>query len=186
MRLLTSPLDALRGIFLLAARRAVCYLIAAMNSIRLLIEGLTKRSGLSQADIARLLGVSDKTLNAWLTGRVTCRHEQMLGLALEALSARIEKEGRKFKMGRSIKDATVIKTQKHRLTAETSGSGGRRFVAIYLDGQYADCLDEWLDSWYYKLNDNEPPTADHEKIGSTPEEALDWWLGKHGLAFAGA
>jgi transcriptional regulator with XRE-family HTH domain len=154
-----------------------------MNSIRLLIEDLTKRSGLSQADIARSLGVPDKTLNAWLTGRVTCRHEQMLGLALEALSARLTKERRKFIMGRTIKDATVSKTETHRLTAETFGSGGRRVVAIYLDGQYEDHLEEWLDSWYYGLN-NDKPTADHEKIGSEPEEALGWWLQSHGFEFA--
>lgn len=157
-----------------------------MNSIRLLIEGLTERSGLSQADIARHLGVPEKTLNAWLTGRVTCRHEQMLGLALEALSARLEKEGRKFKMGRMIKDVTVIKTETHRLTAETSGSGGRRFLVIYLDGQYVDHLDEWLDSWYDKVENNKPPTPHQEKIGSEPEEALDWWLKAHGYAFAEA
>jgi len=157
-----------------------------MNSIHLLVEDLTKRAGLSQADIARSLGVPEGTLNAWLTGRVTCRHEQMLGLALEALSARQEKKGRKFRMGRSIKDANVIKTQKHRLTAETSGSGGRRMLVIYLDGQYADCLDEWLDAWYYKLEGNKPPTADHQKIGSEPEEALDWWMKAHGFAFAEA
>jgi hypothetical protein len=157
-----------------------------MNSIRLLIEDLTKRLGQSQADIARSLGVPEKTLNAWLTGRVTCRHEQMLGLALEALSARLEKEGRKFRMGRSIKDANVIKTQKHRLTAETSGSGGRRMLVIYLDGQYADCLNEWLDAWYDKLEGNNPPTAEHKKIGSEPEEALAWWMRSKGFEFAEA
>lgn len=155
-----------------------------MNSIRLHIEDLTKRLGLSQADIARHLGVPEGTLNAWLTGRVTCRHEQMLGLALEAVSARIEKEGRKFKMGRALKDATIVKTQTHRLTAETSGSGGRRMLIIYLDGKYADCLDEWLDHWYYKLKGNNAPTADHQKIGATPEEALTWWIQSKGFTVA--
>jgi hypothetical protein len=157
-----------------------------MNSIRLLIEDLTERLGQSQADIARSLGVPEKTLNAWLTGRVTCRHVQMLGLALEALSARLEKEGRKFRMGRSIKDANIIKTQKHRLTAETSGSGGRRVLVIYLDGQYADHLDEWLDAWYDKLENNDPPRPDQEKIGAEPEEALAWWMKSRGFEFAEA
>jgi len=154
-----------------------------MESIRLLIEDLTKRSGLSQADIARALGVPDKTLNAWLTGRVTCRHEQMLGLALEALSARLKKEGRKFKMGRMIRNVPVTRTRTLRLTAEVFGSGGRRAVAIYLNERYAGHLEEWLDGWYHELN-GEKPTADHKKIGSTPEEALDWWMRSHDFAFA--
>lgn len=156
-----------------------------MNSIRLLIEDLTKRSGLSQADIARHLGVPEKTLNAWLTGRVTCRHEQMLGLALEALSARLKKERRKFKMGRMIRNAPVTRTKTYRLTAETTGSGGRRILAIYLNERYADYLEEWLDSWYYGIHGNKP-TADHEKIGSKPEEALDWWMRTAGFTFAEA
>jgi hypothetical protein len=37
-----------------------------------------------------LLGIPVKTLNAWLSGRVTCRHKTMLSLALEALGIRLE------------------------------------------------------------------------------------------------
>ncbi len=44
----------------------------------------------SQAYIARQLGVREKTLSAWLTGAITCRHAQMLALALEALNARLK------------------------------------------------------------------------------------------------
>ena len=58
-------------------------------------------------------------------------------------------------------------------------------LIIYLDGQYEDCLDEWLDSWYHNL-DNAKPTADHEKIGATPEEALSWWMRTKGFAVAEA
>jgi hypothetical protein len=161
-----------------------------MKSIKLTVEEIVNRTGRSQAEIARSLGVPEKTLNAWLTGRVTCRHEQMLGLALEALSARLKSESRlktergKFKMGRIFADTVITKTQTHRLTAETSGTGGRRLLAIYLDGQSepADYLDEWLDSWYYKLE--ERPTERDKKIGSTPEEALDWWVRSQGFVFA--
>lgn len=60
-----------------------------MDDIKQAIKTLSARTGLSQADIARLLGVPAKTLNAWLSGRVTCRHKVMLSLALEALSARL-------------------------------------------------------------------------------------------------
>jgi DNA-binding transcriptional regulator YiaG len=61
-----------------------------MKDIKRTVDGLASHTGLSQADIARLLGVPVKTLNAWLSGRVTCRHKTMLSLALEALSARLE------------------------------------------------------------------------------------------------
>jgi len=53
-------------------------------------ETLTTRTGLSQADVARLLGVPVKTMNSLLKGRVVCRHRTMLSLALEALSARLD------------------------------------------------------------------------------------------------
>jgi DNA-binding transcriptional regulator YiaG len=61
-----------------------------MDNIKQVIGILTTRTGLSQADIARLLDVPAKTLNAWLRGRVVCRHKTMLGLALEALGVRLE------------------------------------------------------------------------------------------------
>ena len=60
-----------------------------MSEIKAMVEALIARTGLSQADIARLLGVPAKTFNAWLTGRVTCRHQTMLRLALESLGARL-------------------------------------------------------------------------------------------------
>jgi len=153
-----------------------------MNSIRLIIERLLKRTGASQADIARLLGVPEKTLNAWLTGRVTCRHEQMLGLALEALSARLSTEGKMFNMSRTLKDEVVVASETRRLTAEISGTSGRRIIAIYLDGEYEDHLEEWSDSWYYKLGDDKP-TSKHIKIGATPEEALNWWVRTRGVSW---
>ena len=61
----------------------------AVDDIKATIRTLTTRTGLSQADVARLLGVPAKTLNAWLSGRVTCRHKTMLTLALEALGGRL-------------------------------------------------------------------------------------------------
>jgi DNA-binding transcriptional regulator YiaG len=61
-----------------------------MDDIKQTIGILTTRTGLSQADVARLLGVPAKTMNAWLRGRVVCRHKTMLSLALEALGMRLE------------------------------------------------------------------------------------------------
>ena len=61
-----------------------------MEDIKQTISTLTTRTRLSQADIARLLGLPPKSLNAWLSGRVTCRHKTILSLALEALGTRLE------------------------------------------------------------------------------------------------
>lgn len=61
-----------------------------MKEISKAVKALTDRTGLSQADIARLLGVPRQTFNGWLCGRLTCRHKQMLALALEALGKRLE------------------------------------------------------------------------------------------------
>ena len=77
--------------YILSLLRGRLYgIFPAVEDIKRTIRTLTTRTGLSQADIARLLGVPAKTLNAWLSGRVTCRHKTMLCLALEALSARLE------------------------------------------------------------------------------------------------
>jgi transcriptional regulator with XRE-family HTH domain len=63
----------------------------SIKSIAATAKDLCERTGLSQADIARQLGVPPKTLNDWLRDppRTTCRHRQMLALALEALKARL-------------------------------------------------------------------------------------------------
>jgi DNA-binding transcriptional regulator YiaG len=68
------------------------YTALPMEKIKTTIQTLTALTGLSQADIARLLDVPAKTLNAWLSGRVNCRHKRMLSLALEALDARLTRE----------------------------------------------------------------------------------------------
>ena len=59
--------------------------------IRADVKALRNRTGLSQADVARLLGIPAKTFSDWLKEppRTTCRHRQMLSLALEALSVRL-------------------------------------------------------------------------------------------------
>lgn len=59
--------------------------------IRRAVNTLREHSKLSQADVARLLGVPPKTLNDWLRNppRTRCRHTVMLALALEALAKRL-------------------------------------------------------------------------------------------------
>ena len=64
---------------------------ADIACIRADISFLCERTGLAQADIARLLGVSPKTLSAWLSGLIVCRHDRVLALAVEALAARLTK-----------------------------------------------------------------------------------------------
>lgn len=58
--------------------------------IRATVKALCERTKLSQADIARQLGIPPKTFNDWLRDppRTTCRHAKMLALAIEALEAR--------------------------------------------------------------------------------------------------
>lgn len=60
-----------------------------MMDIQAEITALQKQTGLSQAAIARLLGLTGKTFNAWLTGRVQCRHRRLLLLALQALRMKL-------------------------------------------------------------------------------------------------
>jgi DNA-binding transcriptional regulator YiaG len=67
-----------------------------ITTIAIAIDALCKRTQLSQADIARQLGVPPKTLNDWLpnanrNARTVCRHRLMLSLAVEALQARLIK-----------------------------------------------------------------------------------------------
>lgn len=64
-----------------------------ISEIRATVKALCERTKLSQADIARQLGVPPKTLNDWLRDppRTACRHRQMLALALEALTKRLVK-----------------------------------------------------------------------------------------------
>lgn len=60
-----------------------------MQQIATTVQLLIDRTGLSQAQIARLLDLPPKTFNAWLNGSVRCRHQQLLALAIEALEARL-------------------------------------------------------------------------------------------------
>jgi hypothetical protein len=85
-----------------------------------------------------------------------------------------------FIIGRVTKDGAIQRI--HQLAVATSGTGGRRILVIYLDDQREDFLEEWFDDWYYKLNHNKPTLYDH-KIGSTPEEALDWWVRTRGFSW---
>jgi len=67
-----------------------------ITTIATAIQSLCDRTELSQADIARQLGVPPKTLNDWLPNakrqpRTACRHRLMLSLAVEALQARLIK-----------------------------------------------------------------------------------------------
>lgn len=63
----------------------------SIENVRATVKALCERTKLSQADIARQLGIPPKTLNDWLRDppRTVCRHRQMLALALEALKARL-------------------------------------------------------------------------------------------------
>lgn len=64
-------------------------LLAMMDVIKQHISLLRAEHGLSQAQVARFLGVPPKTLGDWLSGRTRCRHSLLLVLALEGLSARL-------------------------------------------------------------------------------------------------
>jgi len=81
-----------------------------------------------------------------------------------------------------FKDAMIAKT--HRLTADITGSDGKQAIIINLDGKFADSLHEWFGSWYYKIGNTGRPIEGQEKIGSTPEEALDWWVRSQGFVFS--
>jgi len=79
-----------------------------------------------------------------------------------------------------FKDAVIAKT--HRMTADITGSAGKQAIIINLDGKYADSLHEWFGAWYHKVGSNTGlPIEGQEKIGSTPDEALDWWVRSQGF-----
>jgi hypothetical protein len=77
-----------------------------------------------------------------------------------------------------FKYAMIAKT--HRMTADITGSSGKQAIIINLDGKYSDSLHEWFGAWYHKIG-NTGPIEGQEKIGSTPDEALDWWVRSQGF-----
>ena len=81
-----------------------------------------------------------------------------------------------------FKVGMIVKT--HRLTADITGSAGKQVIIINLDGKYADSLHEWFGAWYHKVGNTGLPIEGQEKIGSTPEEALAWWVWSRGFTFA--
>ena len=81
-----------------------------------------------------------------------------------------------------FKEAMIAKT--HRLTADITGSDGKQAIIINLDGKFTDSLHEWFGAWYYKIGNTGRPIEGQEKIGSTPEEALDWWVRSQGFVFS--
>ena len=83
-------------------------------------------------------------------------------------------------MSQILKDVVIIKT--HHLTADITGSSGKQAIIINLDGDYADSLHEWFGTWYHKVS-NTGLAEGQEKIGSTPEEALYWWVRTRGFEY---
>ena len=96
-------------------------------------------------------------------------------------------------MARIFKDATIAKTKRRRLTADTKTerrrltaeifvSGGRRIITIRIDEEVAGHISEWQNEWYYR-----PSGAGSEKpqaaSGSTEEELLAWWMRTQGFQF---
>ncbi len=53
-----------------------------MTEVKYIINELNEKYKYSQADIARILDINQNTFNAWITGRVTCRHSKLLVLAV--------------------------------------------------------------------------------------------------------
>jgi hypothetical protein len=82
-----------------------------------------------------------------------------------------------------LKDRIITKIITHQLTAEYSNSAGNGSMEIKLDGQHADILSAWGGKWYYGFLEGKPEDG-REIIGSTPEEALDWWVKSRGFAVA--
>jgi hypothetical protein len=82
-----------------------------------------------------------------------------------------------------LKDVTITKTITHHLSAEYTNSAGKGDMQIKLDGHHADILSVWGDLWYHGFL-QEKPEEGRESIGSTPEEALDWWVKSRGFAVA--
>ena len=63
-----------------------------MKEIQLTVKKISRHFQISQAQIARMLDVNQKTFNSWLTGKVRCRHDKILCLAIRQLSNQIKKE----------------------------------------------------------------------------------------------
>jgi hypothetical protein len=96
-------------------------------------------------------------------------------------------------MPRILKDATITKTKRRRLNANTKietrrlnaevfVSGGRRIITIRIDEEVAGHLSEWQDKWYYKPRGATSAEL-QAAIGSTKEEVLDWWMRSQGFQF---
>jgi hypothetical protein len=96
-------------------------------------------------------------------------------------------------MPRILKDATITKMktkrrrltanakiETRRLTAEIFVSGGRRIITIRLDEEVAGHLSECQDKWYFRPS-GAPSAQSQPAIGSTKEEALDWWIRSQGF-----
>jgi hypothetical protein len=79
-----------------------------------------------------------------------------------------------------FKDATITKTETHRLTTEITGSPGKQAIEINIDGQSVAAISECNGAWYLGLI-HTGPAEGQEKIGATPEEALEWWIRSHGF-----
>lgn len=76
-----------------------------MDDIRSDIAILKAKHGLSQAQIARFLGVPPKTLGDWLHGRTRCRHVTLLKLALEGLRLRLDTAGMRRRYAEAMERA---------------------------------------------------------------------------------
>lgn len=74
----------------MAYRKEVAEVLGDISKCNKQIDKLKKTFGLSQAQIARLIGVPEQTLNYWYHGTVTCQRPRMLSLALEALENKLK------------------------------------------------------------------------------------------------
>jgi hypothetical protein len=96
-------------------------------------------------------------------------------------------------MPRILKDATIAKTKRrrltantkletHRLTAEIFVSGGRRIITIRIDEEVAGHISELQGKWHYRPG-GVPSAKSQPAIGSTEEEVLDWWMRSQGFQY---
>lgn len=96
-------------------------------------------------------------------------------------------------MRRKIKDATIAKTKRrrltsnakietHRLTAEIFVSGGRHIITIRIDEEVVGHLSEWQDKWYYRPS-GVGSAQPQEAFGSTAEALVDWWVRSQGFLY---
>lgn len=63
-----------------------------MNEVLLTVKKISEHFKISQAQISRMLDINEKTFSAWLNGKVKCRHDKILCLAIRQLSDQIKKE----------------------------------------------------------------------------------------------